>query len=278
MAFFSIYLIIYRWLGGLPWQKVSCGQHQAASCAHCPKDHGSGKWMGELFCNGDCVWEKESCVLKKTDLPSFTGCPICLTSVRSNYPVTLARCRPLAEEQMVEVGDYTLNKEQVALIPRDVGEWQARQDRARQRLLEETKAPVLKVIDEIAKDDLVHILDRKIGKVRRAVVFYMDKGETSLQQLRWWLLAWRFIKLDEEQEAFDVVLMVHPSAVPSLPSECTRIEDGFTAKHAGKGACLYHPYMGIAYRDPSFDMYMNSQECLIGPGTEFLDDYKVLLR
>ena len=153
VAFFSIYLILYRWLGGLPWQKVSCGQHQAATCAHCPKDHGSGKWMGELFCNGDCVWEEEACVLKKTDLPSFTGCPVCLTSVRSNYPVTLARCRPLAEEQMVEVGDYTLNKEQVALIPRDVGEWQARQDRARQRLLEETKAPVLKVIDEIAKDE-----------------------------------------------------------------------------------------------------------------------------
>ena len=136
----------------------------------------------------------------------------------------------------------------------------------------------MKVIDEITKDDLVHILDRKIGEVRRAVSVYMDKGETSLQQLRWWLLAWRFIKLDEEQEAFDVVLMVHPSAVPSLPSECTRIEDGLTAKHAGKGACLQHPYLGIAYQDPSFDMYMNSLECLIGPGTEFLDDCKVLLR
>merc|ERR1712210_370483 len=72
--------------------------------------------------------------------------------------------------------------------------------------------------------------------------------------------------------------MVHPDAVPRLPVECKRIEEGFTAKHVGKGACLYHPYMGIAYRDPSFDMYMNSQECLIGPGTEFLDGYRVVLR
>ena len=86
------------------------------------------------------------------------------------------------------------------------------------------------------------------------------------------------VGVDKEEEAFDVVLMVHPEAVPSLPAECKRIEEGFTAKHAGKGACLYHPYMGISYRDPSFDMYMNSQECLIGPGTEFLDGYKVLLR
>ena len=106
----------------------------------------------------------------------------------------------------------------------------------------------------------------------------MDTGQAGLQQLNWWLEAWKFIGLDEEDEAFDVVLMVHPEAVPSLPAECKRIEEGFTAKHAGKGACIYHPYMGISYRDPSFDMYMNSQECLIGPGTEFLDGYKVLLR
>ena len=35
------------------------------------------------------------------------GCPLCLTSVKINYPVTVARCRPLAEEQIVEVGHWT---------------------------------------------------------------------------------------------------------------------------------------------------------------------------
>jgi len=46
----------------------------------------------------------------------------------------------------------------------------------------------------------------------------------------------------------------------------------------GSGECFYKPYIGIAHRDPSYDKYMNSQECLIGPGTEFLGNYKVLLR
>ena len=47
---------------------------------HVPKDHGTDLLMGELFCHGDCVWEEEAGVLKKTDLPPFTGCPVCLTS------------------------------------------------------------------------------------------------------------------------------------------------------------------------------------------------------
>ena len=32
---------------------------------------------------------------------------------------------------------------------------------------------------------------------------------------------------------------------------------------------------GISYRDKAYDHYMNSQECLFGPGTEFLSHYKV---
>ena len=179
---------------------------------------------------------------------------------------------------MVELGQYTANEGNITLMPKDVDEWQARQDRARRMLLDESKPLVTKALDEIAQDDLVHLLDQKTGKVRRAVVFYMDKGKSSLQQLKWWLHAWKLIGLDAPEEAFDVVLMVHPDAIPSLPVECKRIEERFTAKHVGKGACIYHPYMGIAYRDSSFDKYLNSQECLIGPGTDFLDGYKILLR
>ena len=32
----------------------------------------------------------------------------------------------------------------------------------------------------------------------------------GLQQLLWWLQAWRLIGLDSPEEAFDVVVMVHP--------------------------------------------------------------------
>ena len=46
----------------------------------------------------------------------------------------------------------------------------------------------------------------------------------------------------------------------------------------GPGQCLYRPYLGIAYRDKTYDNYMNSQECLYGPGSEFLSQFTLLLR
>ena len=52
--------------------------------------------------------------------------------------------------------------------------------------------------------------------MRRAVVLYMDQGESGLQQLRWWIKAWKFVGLDQAKEAFDIVLMVHPGMVEKV--------------------------------------------------------------
>ena len=108
-----------KWHGSLPWQteKVTCGQHQAATCAECPRDQSTGNWAGEHFCHGDCTWQEETCVAKG-DVPAVEGFPLCLTSVKTNYPVTVARCRPLAEEQMVELGQYTVHEGRITLMPR----------------------------------------------------------------------------------------------------------------------------------------------------------------
>ena len=188
-----------RWHGSLSWEEeqITCGyQHQASSCAECPRNQSTGQWMGKQFCYGDCEWKDEACVLKN-DLPMFEGCPVCVASVKVNYPVTVGRCRALAEDQMVEMGEYNLQDQMgeynnlQALLPINIVEWQARQDRARQRLLEEAKVTVAEALDEIHRDDLEHLLERRrTGEMRRAVVFYMDMGETVLQQLRWWLKAW----------------------------------------------------------------------------------------
>ena len=59
---------------------------------------------------------------------------------------------------------------------------------------------------------------------------------------------------------------------------CTRVPEDFSPRYNGTGRCLYKPYLGIAHRDPTYDQYMNSQECLVGPGTDFLQDYRTLLR
>jgi hypothetical protein len=37
-------------------------------------------------------------------------------------------------------------------------------------------------------------------------------------------------------------------------------------------------FLGISNRDSSFDVMLNSMDCIIGPGTDLLKDYKLLLR
>ena len=95
---------------------------------------------------------------------------------------------------------------------------------------------------------------------------------------RWWLSAWRLIGLDSAEEGFDLVLMTHPANVANLPSDCHLVTDSFTVNYTAPGRCLYRPYLGIAHRDKSYDSYMNSQECLYGPGSQFLSQYTLLLR
>ena len=36
--------------------KISCGNHEAATCAECPQGHGAG------WCNGVCTWQDSKCV------------------------------------------------------------------------------------------------------------------------------------------------------------------------------------------------------------------------
>merc|ERR1712203_944783 len=132
---------------------------------------------------------------------------------------------------------------------------------------------------EIKVDEMMASLETtsEAQKNRRAVVFYMDRGKSGKQQLNWWIKAWQFSGLDEPGEAFDIVVMVHPSGVPDIKEQCTLVTPQFSAKFNGSGKCFYKPYIGIAHREPGYDKYMNSQECLIGPGTEFLADYRILL-
>ena len=109
-------------------------------------------------------------------------------------------------------------------------------------------------------------------------MFYLDRGSGGLEMVRWWLHTWRFLGLDTAAQAMDLVLLTHPAAVAELPAECGLVEEGFRLNYSLAGRCLYKPYLGVAHRDKSYDPYMNSQECLFGPGSEFLGQYSHLLR
>ena len=67
------------------------------------------------------------------------------------------------------------------------------------------------------------------------------------QQLNWWLKAWQFSGLDEPAEAFDVVVMAHPSVVPDIADQCTLVTPQFSAKFNGSGKCFYKPYIGLTF-------------------------------
>ena len=148
-------------------------------------------------------------------------------------------------------------------------------------LSDSERSEVGRTLKELEEDDLLHSHDMTIpspGQRRRAAVFYVDQGNNVLSYISWWIFTWRFIGLHTAEEGFDLVFMTHPATVANLSHHCHLVTDSFSLNFTSPGRCLYKPYLGIAYRDKSYDPYMNSQECLYGPGSEFLSQYSTLLR
>ena len=138
---------------------------------------------------------------------------------------------------------------------------------------------VMRALEEVDLDTALHQFDKKSeADRRRAAVFYVDKGNSGITMLNWWIFTWRFIGLDKPDQGFDLIMMTHPAMVKQLPDDCVLVTDEFKISYNSSGQCLYKPYLGISYRDKAYDGYMNSQECLYGPGSEFLADYDLLLR
>ena len=50
--------------------------------------------------------------------------------------------------------------------------------------------------------------------------------------------------MDEPSEAFDIVVMAHPSVAPDIANQCTLVTPQFSAKFNGSGKCFYKPYIG----------------------------------
>ena len=67
------------------------------------------------------------------------------------------------------------------------------------------------VMQEIKEANKTGDFNTRMEGNRRAVVFYVDKGERNLGYIPWWTFTWKQIGLDSEKEAFDIILMTHPS-------------------------------------------------------------------
>ena len=170
------------------------------------------------------------------------------------------------------------NPQTTDIWPLSVSQWRERAARQRTKELGEALAEVGKVLEEIRELNSSGELGRARGS-RRAAVFYLDQGTGFLAYLRWWLYAWRLAGLDTADQAMDVVLFTHPASVARLPADCVRVTEQFDPGAAGPGQCLYRALVPLSERNPKYDHYLNSQECLANPAASgFLKRYRILIR
>merc|ERR1719483_168253 len=201
----------------------------------------------------------------------------CLASLGGQDRTVIAPCDKNNDDQIVEVGVRNTENNETNLTPIDMELWKERMDRTRQQEMKLAKIEVDKVLEEIAEYNKTGAFDIVTG-TRRAVVFYVDKGSGFLAYLTWWLFTWRKIGLNTEKEAFDIILLTHPTSINKLPKECKKIDAQFDPKAPGPGQCLFKELLPISERDHKYDNYLNSQECLFNNVSIFLKSYKIVIR
>merc|ERR1711933_662070 len=87
-----------------PTTNVSCGGHDASSCAECPQGNGAA------WCNGDCIWVNNQCQESNTSPTPIapTKVPVLPTSspiAPTNAPVTCIVCNDKKTAQMRNKGE-----------------------------------------------------------------------------------------------------------------------------------------------------------------------------
>ena len=113
----------------------------------------------------------------------------------------------------------------------------------RNELLTAGKMIAVKAMEEIDMDDLMQAGGFKGGE-RRAAVFYVDQGQGTMANVNWWIYTWKFIGLNATEEAFDLVMMIHPHAIENLPKECKEVTTEFQPNFGEAGECHYKSYVG----------------------------------
>ena len=216
----------------------------------------------------------------------------CLTSLSGQKETVLSPCDDSREDQMVEVGLEVNIDGEDKIAPISEDHWQARMKSRRTKELEQSRLEVQDVLTEIRELKRTGALERQTGS-RRAVVFYVDKGEQvtcrisrlsftfqgGASWIAWWIYAWKLIGLDTPEEAFDIIIFSHPDSVSSLPADCQEMREDFSPSLGGPGQCLYRRLVPFSERNSKYYNHLNSLECLYNnESSAFLTGYKTLLR
>ena len=118
-------------------------------------------------------------------------------------PLCILTVKPLfqnnTEDQNIEFGTWKNQTDgsEPKLTPLDMRAWEKRQKDLRHNFLQSELVEVKKALEEVDIDDLLHEFDKKNPeKKRRVAVFYVDRGYTGLDMVKWWIYTWKFIGLD----------------------------------------------------------------------------------
>ena len=166
----------------------------------------------------------------------------CFTSIKNNEIIVLKPCEELNENQYIEFGEYVEGGGKTELIPLCLDSWKIRQDNLRAKELVEHRKAVTEALRDISDREVASLGIAPAGQ-RRAAVFYADSKQ-AIRYLKWWVYAWRFIGLDSEVEAFDIIVMVDPDTVEDMPEDCKEYSKQFNPQAARPGQCIYKQFEG----------------------------------
>eukprot|EP00730_Choanoeca_flexa_P009600 TRINITY_DN12680_c0_g2_i2.p1 TRINITY_DN12680_c0_g2~~TRINITY_DN12680_c0_g2_i2.p1 ORF type:complete len:702 (+),score=142.78 TRINITY_DN12680_c0_g2_i2:160-2265(+) len=121
---------------------------------------------------------------------------------------------------------------------------------------------------------------------RRVVVFYQPpRYRDIVTQIRWWLLAYKKLGLDEAAQRFDVIIYGHLDMLGNISRDYGCEEKPLDADleppaESSKGVCWMIPFVGASEREPeAYDGWFNSIEVLINKDTRpFLSKWRLILR
>ena len=180
-------------------------------------------------------WGEEGMMVWRTRVEEVGQC---FTSIKPNEVAVVKPCEELNEAQYVEFGNY----EEHYLQPLCLECWETRQARLRARELVEYRKVVTDTLKEISDNEVASLGVPSQGQ-RRAAVFYVDSKQ-AVQYLVWWIYAWKFIGLNKEEEAFDIVVMVSPDTVDELPGDCKEYTEDMNTQAPGIGKCIFKQFIG----------------------------------
>ncbi|EDQ92155.1 uncharacterized protein MONBRDRAFT_31271 [Monosiga brevicollis MX1] len=163
--------------------------------------------------------------------------------------------------------------------------WTATFKERRQAAIDQTRPVVQRALERVAVSRAEPVPETRVN--RRVVVFFQPPKYLAVYtQIRWWLLAWRELRLNQPDQKFDVLIYGDIKMLANITRDFKECEqkplDPTLAppSESSAGVCWVIPFVGASQRHPEeYDGWFNSIEVLVNENTRpFLRQWTLLLR